>query len=242
MIPGQFPVTQQNPRSHVPTLQDPLFIHTKQYGLFLYATDFAQSRLPRTEIFEELHSAAIGSSGPAQQQKRLFPATIVFPRKPQVPPSAADPVPTIFTRPITTVEAPAQPTSGPTSSHTTPPAQRPQNVRFSQPSTQQAPATGSCRPRSVRMAAPAPEPSDDSSSSDDDAGNNNSNRLASSTRPESVRRSQSVASTGTRGLRDSKLTIPKFENNSQFGKWRQSTAFVMDYKVFVLLLFSYRCD
>lgn len=179
----------------------------------MYDTDFAQSLLLRTEIFEELHSAAIGSSGPAQQQKRLFPATTVLPRKPQVTPPAADTVSTIYTRPITTVKAPAQPTSGPTSSHTTPPAQRPQNVRFSQPATQQAPATGSCRTRSVRMAAPAPVPSDYSSSSDDDAGDNNSNRLASSTPPESFRRSQSMASTGTRGLRDSKLKIPKFVNN-----------------------------
>ena len=181
--------------------------------------------LPRTEIFRELHAAATGSSSTASQPKPLFPAHPVAPAKPPAPIPARASAPTIFSRPITPVTAPAQPTSRPTSSHTTPAPQPPQNVSSTQPATQESPAAGTSRPRCVSVAAPAPDPDDDGSSSVDDTGNNNSNRFASSTPPRSFRRSQSVASTGTSVMGDSKLKIPKLEKNRDVGKWRQAAVF-----------------
>lgn len=135
VILGQFPVAPQTPPSSVPTLQDPPFASKKPCGICVYAKDFVQSLSPTKEIYQVHHPAAMSSSSTAPQHKLWFPVPTVVPWKPQVPPAAAAPALTIFTRPITPVTASAQPTCRPSSTHTTPAAQPLQNVSSSQPAT-----------------------------------------------------------------------------------------------------------
>ena len=69
VIRVQYPVTQQKPASRVPTALVPPFIPKKLSGLFKYDQDFAQSLLPRTEIFKDMHAAATGGSSMTPQHK-----------------------------------------------------------------------------------------------------------------------------------------------------------------------------
>ena len=155
----------------------------------------------------------------------MFLAPAVASIKPLAPVPASASATTIFSSPIAPVTAPAQPTSRPTSSHTTPAAHPPQNVTSTQPVTQQSSAAVASRIGSVSIADPAPNPGNDGSSSHDDAGNNYSNRATSSNPSRSFRRSQSGASTGTSVAGDSKVKIRKLEKNSGMGKWRQAAVF-----------------
>ena len=65
--------------------------------------------------------------------------------------------------PITPVTAPAQPTSRPTSSHTTFAVQLPHKVTSTHPAKQQSTAAVPSRTRSISIAAPTPDPDDDGS-------------------------------------------------------------------------------
>ena len=215
---GQYSVTPQKPARHVPTPYDPPFGPKKLSVLFEYAQDFEKLLLPCTEIYREVHAVATGSSSKAPKHKPLFPAPALAPIKPLAPVPAKIPVPSIFSRPITLVIASAQPTSRPTSSHTTAAAQPPHDVTPTQPTKQQSPAAAPSRTVSVSIAAPASDHDNDGSSSDDDAGNNNSHRFASRTATRSFRRSPSMASSGTSVIADSKLQIPKLEKCSAIGK------------------------
>ena len=190
-----------------------------------YANDLGKLLSPRTDICWQLQAVATSSYRMAPQHKPWFPAHPVAPTKPSAPITAKARAPTIFSRPITPVTAPAQPTTRPTSSHTTPAVQPTENVSPTQRPTQQSPAAGCLRTRSISIAATAPDPVDDSSSSEDDASNNPSHRFASRTLPRSFRRSQSVASTGTSVMGDSKLKIHKLEKYSGVGKWTQAAVF-----------------
>ena len=122
VIPGHYPSTSQKPLGRVPAPQDPPFVPEKSAGILGYAQDFAQSLLPRTEIFRELHAAATGSSSTVPQHKPLFPGHQVATTKPPAPIPARASAPSMFSRPIEVVTAPAQSTSRPTPSHTTPAA------------------------------------------------------------------------------------------------------------------------
>ena len=173
----------------------------------------------------ELHAAATGSSRTAPPYNPLFLVHSVTTMKCLAPVPARATAPTKFCIPITPVTAPAQPTSGRTSTHTPPAAQPPENVTSTQPTTLQSPATVPARSGSISIAAPASDTSDDGSSSDDDAGNNNSHRFASRTATRSFRRSPSMASSGTSVIADSKLQIPKLEKCSAIGKWGKATVF-----------------
>ena len=136
---------------------------------------------------QDLHATARGSSSTAPLHKALFPVQPVALIKPFAAVPARAPTPTLFSRPITSVIAPAQPTSGPASSNTTPAAPPCQNITSKQSAIQESSAAVAYRTRRVSIAAPAPDTDDDSSSSDKYAGNNNSNRCTSSTPPWSFR-------------------------------------------------------
>ena len=72
--------------------------------------------------------------------------------KPSLPTPTRPPVPTLFSRLITSVTAPAQATCGLTSSHTTFAVQPPQNVTPAQPVAQESSAAVSATTTIVRIA------------------------------------------------------------------------------------------
>ena len=218
VILARYPVNPEKPANWVPTAQDPLLVRKKRSALFGYVEDIGQSLVPGTEISQQLHAAATGTSSTAPQHKLLFLADSVASIKPLATGPAGTSAPIIFSRPIILVTGPAQPTSTLTSSNATAAAHPPQDVTSTQPATQQSAAAVSTRIRSVSITSTASNP-------DDDVGNNNSNRLASSTPLTSYERYQSVASTSTLVMWDSKLKIHKLEKNSGVGKWRQAAVF-----------------
>ena len=148
-IPVQYPLTTQQTVSRVATASDPRFVHNKPSAIFEYDKNYGPSLLHSTQILQELHGVATGSSSTASQHKLWFRAHLVLAIKPLAPVPARVSAPTIRRRPVTPVTATAQPTARPTSSHTTPATDHPHLITFPQPATEQSPAAVPTRTRSV---------------------------------------------------------------------------------------------